>query len=130
MVENPCRVSLFFLVSPKNELTITEGCLKASHLEYVNCLNIGFLDFGYVSSSYYERLPYSQDAAFRLWHLSVCFPCLTCRTCRTTLAGRGGLGRQHLSVCVEQETWPMKNMRRSEERRVGKECRSRWSPYH
>ena len=22
------------------------------------------------------------------------------------------------------------NMRRSEERRVGKECRSRWSPYH
>src|SRR5687768_18589893 len=23
-----------------------------------------------------------------------------------------------------------RNMRRSEERRVGKECRSRWSPYH
>ena len=23
-----------------------------------------------------------------------------------------------------------KNHRRSEERRVGKECRSRWSPYH
>ena len=23
-----------------------------------------------------------------------------------------------------------KTMRRSEERRVGKECRSRWSPYH
>ena len=22
------------------------------------------------------------------------------------------------------------NIRRSEERRVGKECRSRWSPYH
>ena len=24
----------------------------------------------------------------------------------------------------------VKNERRSEERRVGKECRSRWSPYH
>ena len=24
----------------------------------------------------------------------------------------------------------MADMRRSEERRVGKECRSRWSPYH
>ena len=24
----------------------------------------------------------------------------------------------------------IKNMKRSEERRVGKECRSRWSPYH
>src|SRR2546426_1011775 len=27
--------------------------------------------------------------------------------------------------CVEAEVW-----NRSEERRVGKECRSRWSPYH
>ena len=25
---------------------------------------------------------------------------------------------------------PCKNASRSEERRVGKECRSRWSPYH
>ena len=25
---------------------------------------------------------------------------------------------------------PVKEPRRSEERRVGKECRSRWSPYH
>src|SRR2546427_7134091 len=25
---------------------------------------------------------------------------------------------------------PAVNVRRSEERRVGKECRSRWSPYH
>ena len=25
---------------------------------------------------------------------------------------------------------PFENMGRSEERRVGKECRSRWSPYH
>ena len=30
------------------------------------------------------------------------------------------------------EQWPLKcvNGTRSEERRVGKECRSRWSPYH
>src|SRR2546427_3971114 len=26
--------------------------------------------------------------------------------------------------------WPMPVAQRSEERRVGKECRSRWSPYH
>src|SRR2546428_3618669 len=26
--------------------------------------------------------------------------------------------------------WDLKAMKRSEERRVGKECRSRWSPYH
>ena len=28
------------------------------------------------------------------------------------------------------ELWRPKNDIRSEERRVGKECRSRWSPYH
>src|SRR2546426_1960560 len=27
-------------------------------------------------------------------------------------------------------TFPRQNKNRSEERRVGKECRSRWSPYH
>src|SRR2546425_9313755 len=26
--------------------------------------------------------------------------------------------------------WDLKKLERSEERRVGKECRSRWSPYH
>src|SRR2546422_9205762 len=28
------------------------------------------------------------------------------------------------------ECWDILNLARSEERRVGKECRSRWSPYH
>ena len=27
-------------------------------------------------------------------------------------------------------TWELLSSQRSEERRVGKECRSRWSPYH
>ena len=31
---------------------------------------------------------------------------------------------------VETVTKRAANVRRSEERRVGKECRSRWSPYH
>src|SRR2546422_8738722 len=32
---------------------------------------------------------------------------------------------------AHESTWPSREMReRSEERRVGKECRSRWSPYH
>ena len=30
----------------------------------------------------------------------------------------------------DETTNALKNMNRSEERRVGKECRSRWSPYH
>src|SRR2546430_3665472 len=40
-----------------------------------------------------------------------------------------------LAYMVENEVFPMlanagKTTYRSEERRVGKECRSRWSPYH
>src|SRR5690554_3392774 len=43
------------------------------------------------------------------------FTCGVCRFCRT--------GRGH--ICQDVEI-----VGRSEERRVGKECRSRWSPYH
>ena len=37
-----------------------------------------------------------------------------------------------LNVNVLNKHYPIKlfEMGRSEERRVGKECRSRWSPYH
>src|SRR5256885_10110552 len=39
--------------------------------------------------------------------------------------------REHArGLRVEQETKIIQKMTRSEERRVGKECRSRWSPYH
>ena len=31
---------------------------------------------------------------------------------------------------TEKEIKPRESIDRSEERRVGKECRSRWSPYH
>ena len=32
--------------------------------------------------------------------------------------------------CVGHQCWHLHDATRSEERRVGKECRSRWSPYH
>src|SRR5215216_4208499 len=41
-----------------------------------------------------------------------------CRRARRPAAGPGRCGRR-----------PLPDRRRSEERRVGKECRSRWSPY-
>ena len=35
-----------------------------------------------------------------------------------------------LRASAEEYTPPAEDSTRSEERRVGKECRSRWSPYH
>ena len=40
------------------------------------------------------------------------------------------LGGGYIVVGVEEENGMPKRPVRSEERRVGKECRSRWSPYH
>ena len=33
-------------------------------------------------------------------------------------------------IADAMKTWALEHGARSEERRVGKECRSRWSPYH
>jgi len=43
----------------------------------------------------------------------------------------GSVGAGKASMCIHgggKFVWPL--IQRSEERRVGKECRSRWSPYH
>src|SRR5258708_39938297 len=41
------------------------------------------------------------------------------------------LGAQRTETCFYiAQALPVSQLSRSEERRVGKECRSRWSPYH
>src|SRR3990167_8493674 len=39
-------------------------------------------------------------------------------------------GRKTMNFGTASKVYGSKNKMRSEERRVGKECRSRWSPYH
>src|SRR2546430_5667940 len=56
------------------------------------------------------------------------FRCLMCDLWKNTLETTLPPGR-----IVGQIRWALERLppaRRSEERRVGKECRSRWSPYH
>ena len=54
--------------------------------------------------------------------------------CAKRMLERGDevLGIDNLSpyYSVELKKARLKRLERSEERRVGKECRSRWSPYH
>src|SRR5256885_14755219 len=46
------------------------------------------------------------------------------------LTGPPGLGKTTLAHIIANEMGAQLRSTRSEERRVGKECRSRWSPYH
>ena len=60
-------------------------------------------------------------------------PLLDSRMMRDILLEIGQRGTEKLdpqSVPLDQRPLASKRAARSEERRVGKECRSRWSPYH
>src|SRR5436189_1014017 len=59
------------------------------------------------------------------WSSDVCSSDLT-----RLLSGRRRLRRRLLRVWPTGERRRDDSCERSEERRVGKECRSRWSPYH
>src|SRR5215213_9943501 len=53
------------------------------------------------------------------------------QTCALPIFGGGVPAAILGSSCPSAVSgWPARCCRRSEERRVGKECRSRWSPYH
>src|SRR6266487_131969 len=53
------------------------------------------------------------------------------QTCALPIASSGGRARPRLlRPCASKGPTTWNAERRSEERRVGKECRSRWSPYH
>ena len=49
-----------------------------------------------------------------------------CECWKAKVIAAAGFGAELLAVVVFLAAW----LTRSEERRVGKECRSRWSPYH
>ena len=65
-------------------------------------------------------LLFSQNIQARVWTFEECLDyCLT-----------NNISLQKLGLTRQTAVETLKSSQRSEERRVGKECRSRWSPYH
>src|SRR2546430_14510215 len=62
------------------------------------------------------------------WSSDVCSSDLAIATRRSPQHRNICSNSQSISVTTITRPWIMRS--RSEERRVGKECRSRWSPYH
>ena len=84
-----------------------------------------------------DHWPFQQKAARQLTvSLEVTYGVLQRKN--TPLVGqKNSLAEEQFSLCEIRSTWPLHgwlevsmHLERSEERRVGKECRSRWSPYH
>ena len=55
---------------------------------------------------------------------------LVCLIPAFVISGCGKTTKDETENITKQEITAEESAQRSEERRVGKECRSRWSPYH
>ena len=79
--------------------------------------------YNIVDRIYVGRIP--EIGSLSLAGLGVTFPIILLVSAFAMLAGMGGASRAAVSMGEKDN-----DKARSEERRVGKECRSRWSPYH
>src|SRR5207248_7774105 len=87
-------------------------------------INHSFLFFFFSSRRRHTR-------SYGDWSSDVCssdLPHGSCPSCGTAIPGRWA--PEFDGQITAHPFLPRRASRRSEERRVGKECRSRWSPYH
>src|SRR5258706_9756286 len=116
--------------------------ISSSSLElYSRLLVVGCSEYYFFFSSRRRHTRLVSD-----WSSDVCSSDLLLRTTPgnedvrpfgQTVCGRRGVRLHYRASCAGvgdggQGDWEecVRRTRRSEERRVGKECRSRWSPYH
>ena len=85
----------------------------AKHVDYYVSLNSPWT---YLGSKRFEAIAQKHGADVTIWPVDF----------GSVFAVSGGLPLPKRAP--QRQTYRM--MERSEERRVGKECRSRWSPYH
>src|SRR2546430_15874654 len=115
------------MVQPGGELGLPQDPLGAEGHRELRSQHLdrhGPLVFG-VSSQEYERGPTVAELALER------VPASEGDFQATSEVGHGafdGWDKSMIRVAIESDQMPCSY--RSEERRVGKECRSRWSPYH
>src|SRR2546422_2111256 len=106
---------------------------NSAWMKPMGCVHCFFVAFVYAAARSREEAPVSDDLKgwFGDHHTSVVSP--------SPMAPRASTERGKSSALPTVtafgrkpcwRAWVQKVVKRSEERRVGKECRSRWSPYH
>src|SRR2546428_8326140 len=75
-------------------------------------------------------LPISQRRSHRIHPVTTSLSFTIAATVIGSAANAHQLTSPLIASTIATPSAPSKNTKRSEERRVGKECRSRWSPYH
>src|SRR2546430_1296265 len=81
------------------------------------------------NEQYEEAIPYYKSAIDKLEQTGEHRQAAICRMGYVTALAHVGRLQEALGEAGIAEQWFTENDDRSEERRVGKECRSRWSPY-
>src|SRR5258705_12365365 len=97
----------------------------------VICLSIlSYCSYAQVDSSLFKRV--TKDTTKVLMNMDAIYnrPFLSVSKLPVAVGGYVEGNWQHLGTNGVSEGHQFQMRRRSEERRVGKECRSRWSPYH
>ena len=86
------------------------------------------IDFPAHDPAAVDRIVREAARAYETWrHVSFAHRALLLRNAAARLrSGRD----DHARLMTQEMGKPITQSERSEERRVGKECRSRWSPYH
>src|SRR3989454_8337582 len=120
------ELGLFGRQNILNDMTLFGVGAVGPFLDQAGGTTLGRIGYGYIYPNFNAQVTYSSPAKNQVQFSVGLF--------QPSVIVAGGAGSPAYSVTsiprVEVEVVGRPKMSRSEERRVGKECRSRWSPYH
>ena len=117
--------NVLFIAHPKEGIGLAIGAPSSPIISNIVMIDLDELFCNLVKSKDGVYTRYSDDMMFSVHQKGECNEIL--EEVRGVL---GSTDSPNLELNEEKTYFMSRKTRRSEERRVGKECRSRWSPYH